>query len=114
MIKLADVTDGTANTYLIGEKYLGPDWYTTGTSPGDNLAALVGDNENVARWTFLPPLQDAPGYAGRLRFGSAHANGFNMAFCDSSVKLMGYTIEPAVYRALGNRKDAPPVETERK
>ena len=69
MIKKADVLDGAAQTYLVGEEYLGPDWYTTGTDPGDNLAALVGDNANVARWSFLPPLPDTPGYSDRLRYG---------------------------------------------
>ena len=30
MIKIADVTDGTSNTYLLGEKYLVPDDYENG------------------------------------------------------------------------------------
>jgi prepilin-type processing-associated H-X9-DG protein len=110
MIKLADITDGAANTYLLGEKYLNPDAYSTGEDPGDNAAALVGDNENVARWTFLPPLRDTPGYAARWRFGSTHPSGFGMAFCDGSVKLMDFTIDPKIHRSLGNRKDGQPKE----
>ena len=110
MIKLADITDGAANTYLLGEKYLNPDAYATGEDPGDNAAALVGDNENVARWTFLPPLRDTAGDAARWRFGSAPPNGFQMAFCDGAGKLMDFTIDPKIHRSLGNRKDGQPAE----
>ena len=30
LIKMADMTDGTSNTYLVGEKYVSPDYYDTG------------------------------------------------------------------------------------
>ena len=30
MVKPADVTDGTSNTYLMGEKYMDHDHYETG------------------------------------------------------------------------------------
>ena len=29
LVKISDVTDGTTNTYLVGEKTVGSDWYTT-------------------------------------------------------------------------------------
>jgi hypothetical protein len=102
---MADIVDGASNTYLVGEKYIGPDWYTTGEDLGDNMAALVGDNENVSRWTFLPACQDIPGYMGRWRFGSPHAAGFQMAFCDGAVKMMDYAMDAKIHRAYGNRKD---------
>ena len=51
MVKMADVTDGASNTYMLGEKYVNPDWYTTGQDLGDNESAMGGDNEDIARWT---------------------------------------------------------------
>ncbi len=105
MIRPADVTDGTSNTYLIGEKYMDNDHYETGQDAADNEAAMIGDNQDIARWTYSPPMVNTPGYANGVIFGSAHANVFNMAFCDGSVQAMSYTIDPTAHLYLGNRKD---------
>jgi prepilin-type processing-associated H-X9-DG protein len=108
-IRMADISDGASNTYLLGEKYVNPDYYASGEDPGDNAAALVGDNQNVARWAALPPLHDKPGHSAPWQFGSAHAGGGYMAFCDGSVQLVHFSIDPAVNRLLGDRKDGKPV-----
>jgi prepilin-type N-terminal cleavage/methylation domain-containing protein/prepilin-type processing-associated H-X9-DG protein len=122
VVKLIDVTDGTSNTYLIGEKYMDPDLYLNGNDPADNEAALVGDNADIARWVswtappysnviqYTPPRQDTPGLhgsggGGTWVFGAAHSVGVNMAFCDGSIQMIRYTIDQEVHRRLGNRKD---------
>ena len=38
-------------------------------------------------------------------FGSAHTTGFNMAFCDGSVRMMNYEVDRATHRCLGVRHD---------
>ena len=106
LTKMADVTDGVSNTYLVGEKYLCPDNYTNGADLCDNEGTWLGDNADRSRWTLVPPLEDTEGYCHTYyHFGSAHGTGFHMAFCDGSVQAMSYSIDAAVHENLGNRKD---------
>jgi prepilin-type processing-associated H-X9-DG protein len=119
LIKMADITDGTSNTYLVGEKYLDTDDYATGEAAGDNEAALVGDDDDLSRWAdpdnpgYTVPMQDTPGLVDGFpsqRYGSAHANGFQMAFCDGSVHMMNYSINQMTHHYLADRKDGTPID----
>lgn len=105
LTSMADVSDGTSKTYLVGEKYLVPDYYETGICRGDNENAFMGNNADISRWTFVAPLPDTPGYVAIHQFGSAHSNGFHMALCDGSVTMINYSIDPLAHYNLGNRKD---------
>ena len=122
LIKMADITDGASNTYLLGEKYLNPDYYANGVDGGDNEFALAGENEDVTRWTavstsppiqYLAPTQDTAGVVVRFDFGSPHANGCQMAFCDGSIQTISYSIDPEIHRRLGNRKDGMPIDAKK-
>jgi hypothetical protein len=124
-VKICEITDGTSNTYLVGEKYLNPDAYYTGDDWGDDTSALGCDDDDELRWTGndtatkidpLPPLQDTPGlttWGNAATFGSAHAVGFNMALCDGSVHTVNYSIDPETHRRLGNRKDGLPIDAKK-
>jgi hypothetical protein len=125
-LKVAQVTDGTSKTYLVGEKWLplnAYDGFTDQNAPGftagDNQSMYTGfewDNERVA-WnpdsstpasvsqpTHDGPDLDASGTEPR-RFGSAHPSTLQMVFCDGSVHSIAYDIDPATHRALANRFD---------
>jgi prepilin-type N-terminal cleavage/methylation domain-containing protein/prepilin-type processing-associated H-X9-DG protein len=117
-IRIADITDGTTNTCLAGEKSLNPDFYETGQSGGDNEGAMNGANADIVRWSghwtgntsnrnegYFFPLQDAPGGDYWCYFGSAHSSTFNMAFCDGSVKSISYMIAPEMFRRMCVRAD---------
>ena len=36
VIRMSEISDGTSNTFLIGEKYINPDFYYNGRSPADD------------------------------------------------------------------------------
>ncbi len=112
-IRMADITDGVSNTYLVGEKYMNSDCYETGGDYGDNEGMYVGCANNITRVTFGAPLQDIPGIMHYNDFGSAHSNGLNMAFCDGSVQTISYSVEPDVHRCLGNRKDGATIDAKK-
>ena len=110
---MADITDGLSNTYLLGEKYINPDDYADGLDDADNENLYVGYDNDQYRTTDPgdgPPSQDQSGYSNAYIFGSAHPGGFNMAFCDGSVRSMSFSINSQIHRFLGNRKDGQPVD----
>jgi prepilin-type N-terminal cleavage/methylation domain-containing protein/prepilin-type processing-associated H-X9-DG protein len=130
-IKMSQIEDGTSNTYLIGEKHINPIEYLGGTSTTDpgysfntNQAAYCGyewDNQKVA-WNTIwgnvgsaqaiaekkeerQPRPDTPGDLTTEAWGSAHAGGFHMAFCDGSVRTINYDVDPLVHSYSANRLD---------
>jgi prepilin-type N-terminal cleavage/methylation domain-containing protein/prepilin-type processing-associated H-X9-DG protein len=125
-VTIADITDGTSNTYAVGEKYVPPDAYI----PQDGVMACWGDNAcmysghdwSIARYTYYDPNNPENSYAPRqdqagnvsvvteATFGSAHPNSLNMAFCDGSVRTISYSIDLQVHSYLGSRKDGKVVD----
>ena len=112
-VKLRDVSDGTSKTYMLGEKYLSPDAYENGMSVGDDNSVYSGHDWDNCRWTNVdyPPVPDTPGVDYGPHFGSAHAGGFQMAFCDGSARLISYEVEAQIHARLGNRRDGEAVDT---
>ena len=96
--------DGLSNTYMIGEKYVNSDTYSTALDLGNDQSMYTGVDIDINRWTVKPPLQDAPRSSVR-EFGSAHHGGCHFAMCDGSVRQVSYDIDAEVHRRTGNRRD---------
>jgi len=104
-VKLAQVIDGATSTFLIGEKYLQPDCYTTGTDSGDNESMYNGYCTDLVRFALNVPSQDTIGFSRPQRFGGPHPGGCLIANCDASVHLIAYSIEFEAFRCGANRRD---------
>ena len=123
-INFAAITDGTSNTVLVGEKYVSTDLYGGGQW-GDNNSWANGSTWISARHSRRAPGRDSPAReeaarrqlpwsdpSGNCRecgmwdfFGSAHPSGFNVVFCDGSVRNVKYTIDLATWQLMVARDD---------
>jgi prepilin-type N-terminal cleavage/methylation domain-containing protein/prepilin-type processing-associated H-X9-DG protein len=119
-VRMAQITDGSSQVFMVGEKFLTTDRWTDGLDPADNENMYVGyDNDNYRSSSpvYFPPRQDirasmviAAGGGNRFFvWGSVHPGGFNMALCDGSVRPINYTIDQASFARFGNRKDGEPL-----
>ena len=121
-IKLTEITDGTSKTYMVGEKFMDPDFYESVNgfahqNEHHGLYCYGWDQTRVAHKTGWRPWQDvrllenqhflnrAYASAAKLRFGSAHPGSMNMVFCDGSVHRIPYEIDGRVHEYHGNRHD---------
>jgi prepilin-type N-terminal cleavage/methylation domain-containing protein len=104
-IKTKDVRDGTAHTYLIGEKYMNPDHYMDSFEFADDSPIFGGFDWDFYRWGANAPQRDQKGFTHYDIFGSAHSSTFNMAFSDGAVRSISYDIDNFTHELLANRQD---------
>jgi prepilin-type N-terminal cleavage/methylation domain-containing protein/prepilin-type processing-associated H-X9-DG protein len=134
-IRMTSITDGTSNTIAVGEKFLAPNTYTGWQFSEDKGAFHGFDNgyvrstvainvtAGVKQYPGDPPSLSNPmqdrnvdlqnlccsgssyGWRAQFLFGSAHPSGINAVFADGSVHIIGYTVNPIVFNALGHISD---------
>lgn len=120
-IAIRQITDGTSNTYLMGERFREVDFYTTGDSGFDDQGAYNGFDRDSIVSAWVTPLQDTtsaeytqwlqdnasafelPEAFIQFNFGSAHPAAFHVAYCDGSVDAVSYDVDLEVHRAAGSR-----------
>lgn len=112
--RFAEISDGTTNTLLVGEKYVNPDYYRGSRTAniidqdqGDNQYAFTGDERDMIRAASGDngPFMDRPGVSFTYAFGGPHPGSFNVVMCDGSIRHINYNIEKLTFRRIGNRLD---------
>jgi prepilin-type N-terminal cleavage/methylation domain-containing protein len=105
-ISFEQITDGSSNTIVIGEKRLDPTMYQIGEWHDDS-GWTSGWDPDILRSTCCQLGPDVAVTDSRLgyRFGSAHSAIMNAGFADASVRSINYEIDLEIFNRLGHRSD---------
>jgi Protein of unknown function (DUF1559) len=126
-IAIKQITDGTAKTILVGEKYLYRELYDAQTSTcADNGSPYQGYDWDVIRWvnskvnktvtykydyTPQPDTWGSLNEACNVRFGSAHSSVFQVVYCDAHVEALAYDIDMVEFQLMAVRNDGGSADT---
>jgi prepilin-type processing-associated H-X9-DG protein len=122
--RVADVTDGTSNTFMIGEKFVDVSRYyppaadidpaDQGASPNSGFTDngyYGGFAWSNTRCTLGTPKRDirypttATGLAYWQMFGGPHPGGLNVAMGDGSVRSLSWQIPTVVFQLVSRKND---------
>jgi prepilin-type N-terminal cleavage/methylation domain-containing protein len=100
-LRLSDITDGTSNTFMIGEdvpEYIR--WNAWSYSNGANGTCAIPPNTGISIDRVTTPATGYGDWPHRYSFRSRHPGGLQFANADGSVRFIRDTIPLQTYRAL--------------
>ncbi len=100
-IRMADVTDGTSNTFAIGEKFV--DQKNAAQTDGPAYRWGYHSTRNTVSPMNAYPL--SPWGDADVTFGSKHPGGANFVFTDGAVHYLPQNINLLLYQNLSNKAD---------
>jgi prepilin-type N-terminal cleavage/methylation domain-containing protein/prepilin-type processing-associated H-X9-DG protein len=100
-IRIADVTDGTSNTFMIGEYKVGS-CCLEGWAHTDSAVATCAIPPNARQPNGMP--YPSSSWQDTYAFGSYHPGGVQFAMADGSVRFIPENIDLQQYRALATRR----------
>jgi prepilin-type processing-associated H-X9-DG protein len=132
-VTFASIRDGTANTFLLGERWMRPDQYRGGAW-NDDHGIMSGLDQDQLRVGDQPPVRDtdmnpitgnfvtvgqnnpccdwwrdpdtrSPSPRLGSRFGGPHTGGMTSVFCDGSVRTINWSITQPVFLAVTRKDD---------
>lgn len=115
-VRLTDITDGTSNTFAVGEIAWAPEriaggGYTmhrrgwvqgfdgTGVANTAHSCKNINFGINVRGYTSSPVIE----YFNDISFGSLHSGGANFLYADGSVHFVQQGVDIALYKASASR-----------
>jgi prepilin-type N-terminal cleavage/methylation domain-containing protein/prepilin-type processing-associated H-X9-DG protein len=120
--RMADITDGTSNTLMFGERHFFDPVFDSSPIVGDRIAdwgwvwfggegdAHLGTSVPInfklpANFDALPAGTQQLLFEDRINaYGSGHVSGANFALADGSVRFIRDSVSPVTFRALGTKQ----------
>jgi prepilin-type processing-associated H-X9-DG protein len=102
-VRIADITDGTSNTVMLGESVIARSFNNTWGHSQSTMRFAAIDPNAIDPATGKPPDPAVHFWGMTMGFSSLHTGGLNMSFADGSVHFIANSIDRRTWRALASR-----------